>query len=312
MSTIARNPQSSTTNDLERNSLLSLDAQRKSLESEAEGIVSELLSPPESGGAPMGIDTPLVDDEGYPRADIDVYRARVLRRRLNEIRTDRKDIMKKLETGIHLLARSKDPSENDGDELNARLTPKPKPKFDAQTGKWVVKNWDGTVAGIENGHARSFDNLHRSPTPDDDDATPNAVPIGTSSDDNITTTLSSSVPFAIVDAVSPDSPAEVAGLHEGDFITSFGRVDHSNHDELRAIASLVPLAAATGEEVVVRVLRRRRMSVEHDVMHEVEAGVRVGVEVRLRPMAWGGRGLLGCHIVLYDEITAARYVEPSE
>ena len=48
----------------------------------------------------MGITTPLVDDEGYPRADIDVYRARTLRKRLIEIRNDRKAVLEKMERGL--------------------------------------------------------------------------------------------------------------------------------------------------------------------------------------------------------------------
>lgn len=80
-----------------KKSLGQLDVQRKSLEMEAEGIISELTSKPENGGEPMGIDTPLVDQDGYPRGDIDVYRARELRRRLAVIRTDRKELMSKIE-----------------------------------------------------------------------------------------------------------------------------------------------------------------------------------------------------------------------
>ena len=48
----------------------------------------------------MGITTPLVDDEGYPRADIDVYRARTLRKRLIEIRNDRRAVLEKMERGL--------------------------------------------------------------------------------------------------------------------------------------------------------------------------------------------------------------------
>ena len=81
-----------------------LDLKRQSLELEAQVIVDELTAKPEEGGLPMGIDTPLVDPDGYPRADIDVYRARSLRKRLAEIRTDHKEIMKKIESGLKKLA----------------------------------------------------------------------------------------------------------------------------------------------------------------------------------------------------------------
>ena len=87
-----------------KQSLGRLDVQRKSLEMEGEAIISELTAKPESGGEPMGIDTPLVDADGYPRGDIDVYRARDLRHRLAIIRTDRKDLMKQIDALLAQLA----------------------------------------------------------------------------------------------------------------------------------------------------------------------------------------------------------------
>lgn len=48
----------------------------------------------------MGIDSPLVDNEGYPRADIDVYRARTLRKRFHEIQNDHKALVHKIDMGL--------------------------------------------------------------------------------------------------------------------------------------------------------------------------------------------------------------------
>lgn len=88
-----------------KQSLGRLDVQRKSLEMEGEAIISELTAKPESGdGEPMGIDTPLIDSDGYPRGDIDVYRARDLRHRLATIRTDRKELMQQIESLLAQLA----------------------------------------------------------------------------------------------------------------------------------------------------------------------------------------------------------------
>ena len=49
------------------------------------------------------------------------------------------------------------------EELAKRVAPKPKPKYDPKSGKWVVMNWDGSVAGVENGDNRSFENLDKTP-----------------------------------------------------------------------------------------------------------------------------------------------------
>ena len=49
--------------------------------------------------------------------------------------------------------------DNDADEIEKRRRRKPKPKFDPETGKFVVRNWDGSIAGVTNGHLRSFDGI---------------------------------------------------------------------------------------------------------------------------------------------------------
>jgi 26S proteasome non-ATPase regulatory subunit 9 len=90
-----------------RKMLASLDVQRKAMEHEADAIFLELTSPPSEGVEPMGMDTPLVDREGYPRADIDVYRARTQRNRFRVLKTDHKEIEGKIEGLLLQLARLK-------------------------------------------------------------------------------------------------------------------------------------------------------------------------------------------------------------
>lgn len=46
-------------------------------------------------------------------------------------------------------------------------------------------------------------------------------------------------PFAKVNSVAPDSPAETAGLKVGDQIVKFGWVDWTNHDKLARVADAV-------------------------------------------------------------------------
>ena len=68
----------------------------------------------------MGLDTPSVDADGFPRADIDadidVYRARHLRNRLAVIRTDHKNLMKQMEQGLHHLSSSNQLNQQTDDE----------------------------------------------------------------------------------------------------------------------------------------------------------------------------------------------------
>ena len=46
-------------------------------------------------------------------------------------------------------------------------------------------------------------------------------------------------PFAKVNAVVANSPAEAAGLKAGDEIRNFGYVNRQNHDELKKVAECV-------------------------------------------------------------------------
>ena len=287
-------------------------------------------------GPPIGIDTPLVDAEGYPRGDIDIYRARSQRKRFKEIQTDYKALEKKIDIGLAESAAlingeekqqstnvngvSATSEEDDEEEKKARLAPKPKPKFDPKTGKWVVKNWDGSVAGVENGETRSFEDLSATST----SALASNLPGGRSSAastanstgtnvregggsaiqqnatsvqqrmQNVTFQEQATIPFAIIDEVTPNSPAFDAGIKENDILLRFGSVNSHNHRDFRAIAELLPIAASENKSISVAV---RRTTTELGGFVEV-----IKTEVmELKPRPWGGRGLLGCHIKPYSE-----------
>lgn len=90
-----------------RKSLAALDMKRKSMEHEADAIYLELTTPPDENVEPMGIDTPLVDQDGYPRGDIDVYRARTLRGRFRVLQTDHKQAERQIESMLQQLAAMK-------------------------------------------------------------------------------------------------------------------------------------------------------------------------------------------------------------
>ena len=297
--------------------LVSLDAQRKALEEEAEELTLQLTSPTGSDltGPPIGIDTPLVDRDGYPRADIDLYLARTLRGRLAEIQTDHKQLMKEMES--IMLSNSSASSNGETDktqtEQEARMQKKPKPKYDPATGKWVVKNWDGTItgAGSSNGDGiRAFDSIDSASAP-----TPSAlasianlsvqsesVPATTTTTTQQETSSSSSTipvtdPFAKVDGVAADSPASLAGLQENDLIVKFGTITKQSCladglDPLQQVAQLVP--AAAGEQQSISLFIRRRIGNPDDDNESAPSMIHM---LQLTPKPWNGRGLLGCHIV---------------
>ena len=280
----------------------------------------------------MGIDTPLVDVDGFPRNDVDVYRARHLRRRFKEIQTDVAAIEGELECGLAGLAGGggggsggsgsgtaggiANPTavgggtagETTDDETAKRRAPKPPPKFDARSGRWVVRNWDGSLSGAEGGEGRSFDDLARGSTGELATAIIARSPgenggegaSAAAAGSGATSTASArrrarvqydgpTTPFAVIDEVSPLSPASDAGLLVDDAVLRFGTVDHTTPEGFRAVATLVPAAAERrgAIEVVVRRKGRELGGVVEVVTTEV---------LELRPRGWEGRGLLGCHV----------------
>ncbi|KAI0200320.1 hypothetical protein F4808DRAFT_166803 [Astrocystis sublimbata] len=100
--------------------------------------------------------------------------------------------------------------------------------------------------------------------------------------DSIPETLE--VPFARVNSVVADSPAAAAGLKAGDQIRNFGYVNKSNNDDLKKVEECVQ--GNEGQRILVKLSR------------ESDLGARQELQVYLTPQRnWGGRGLLGCHIL---------------
>ena len=125
------------------------------------------------------------------------------------------------------------------------------------------------------------------------------------SDETTSPPSPSETPFASVNEISRSSPAEQAGLKVGDRIRRFGHVNWINHEKLSKISEAVqqregvgrdlaafssgrtPLTRQYKQPIVVKVLRKGS-----DGHPDSE------LELRLTPRrGWGGRGLLGCHIL---------------
>ena len=86
-----------------------MNEQRNQIQQEMQEIVEVLNS---MKGQP-GLTEPLVDHEGFPRADVDIYECRKLRNRHACLQTDYKNTMKKLEAqlfGLHDIYKQTDPA----------------------------------------------------------------------------------------------------------------------------------------------------------------------------------------------------------
>ncbi|PFH54067.1 hypothetical protein AMATHDRAFT_136532 [Amanita thiersii Skay4041] len=89
-------------------------------------------------------------------------------------------------------------------------------------------------------------------------------------------------PFAKVNSVAPSSPASEAGLKPQDLIVKFGHLTSKASPSLQAVAEVVN--ENENRHIVIRILRSGQTQ-----------------HLTLTPKGgWGGRGLLGCHIVPYS------------
>ena len=155
----------------------------------------------------------------------------------------------------------------------------PKPKYDPVTGKWVVRNWDGTVAGVKNGDQRRFENLadvetgdpryfenivmrelsgltEESPICSRNNLIDDAIEAAAASD-NTTMAQQSRPTFAQIDAVAMGSLADLAGLEEEDLILEFGPLNAGNHNHLKVIANLVQQMADEQKSIPILLKSRR-------------------------------------------------------
>lgn len=77
--------------------LKQLSQEKETIEAEILMLAEELTSPGLDGSPAPELKGPLIDKDGFPRADIDVYNTRIKRHRYNVLQTDHKMLMKRIE-----------------------------------------------------------------------------------------------------------------------------------------------------------------------------------------------------------------------
>ena len=249
--------------------LRGLMAQRDALEREM-GEIAELLDASNMGG----VSGPLVDTEGYPRADIDVHATRTMRHRLACLNTDHKELMGQIERGlwaVHADAAASGSSRTaagaNGSAAGSNGTARggaaaaPTGATDVVSASSVTAGERSAAPGARNGHdSLPTSNCH--------------APAMNGCDGNADV---AAVPFALVESVAGAGPASAAGLMVGDQVLRFGTVHAGNHDQLRSLARLTQRSEGGSIDLIVR--------------RAAEP-----VSLTLVPQRWSGPGLLGCHL----------------
>jgi len=200
--------------------LKTLQARREALEIEAECITQELTSPGVNGEKPAGIKDSLVDNEGFPRGDIDIYNVRNKRQRLAVINTDYTALMKEIEKLLGEIY-SENLLQNNNQENNINLNEKKQKQLSSSS-----SSTSSTTTAIKS-------------------------ITGT----GITTTVFNSMKkcIAIIDEILMDSPSEIAGLKNGDELISFGGIDIDTIDPIQKIP---PMVRDNVEKVINIVIKR--------------------------------------------------------
>ena len=243
--------------------------ERDNLEAEAAAIKDFLTSPGPDGAAPPGLrGVSLVDDEGFPRADIDVWDVRVKRNRLACIETDHAELMKRIE------------------ELVQQLHQEAKAKVFRDT---------TTTSSSSNVAPPARSEGHQPPLPTTATSTRTHEPTAMEEEEAESSEGGSpKQAFALIDQVFRASPAEEAGMKAGDMLVTFGSVDAENHSNFTAIVSLVQ--NCVGRPVRVVVLRKGEEEGGTGRSSSSSSSSSRRVTLSLIPHTWSGRGLLGCHL----------------
>jgi 26S proteasome non-ATPase regulatory subunit 9 len=112
-------------------------------------------------------------------------------------------------------------------------------------------------------------------------------------------------PFAKVNSVVDNSPAAAAGLKPGDLIRNFGYVNIENNDGLKKVAECVQgnegvsaIDIATCEAGDLGKLTVPQQNILVKVSRSSGGPRPQELRLTLTPRRnWGGRGMLGCHIL---------------
>jgi 26S proteasome regulatory subunit N4 len=234
-----------------RANLLALDKERKRIESDISAARTQL------DALGVGMHAPLIDKEGFPRADVDLYQVRSLRQRVTMLLNDNKEKQKEIEeslTKLHALG-------------PAALVPE-KPTFpsSASAAAGAAKKPSNEGAGSSAAPVLSV-----------------SPPVG-----------SLFRPFALIDDVSPDSPASMAGLKAGDKIAGIGTLVSLSS---ASSATSSPLPSLSDLATVVR------SNVGLPLPVIIQRGDDAGfLQLTLTPQPWSGQGVLGCHVVLLPDL----------
>lgn len=217
--------------------------------------------------------SPLIDSQGFPLATTDIVAVRTARSRIIALKNDREALENKMRDLLEIeLAKNDDvqvtatslaSSAAAGSASTNHPSDTPTSTASASTGQ----AW-GRLNGRNDGLSMMVDTVE-----------------GTMRD---WTQVGGMQAFAKINTVAEASPAQRADLRIGDEVLTFGELDAvtAHRNVARKDLANLPSAVQEGKEVSLVILRQG------------QNGQKAIKRLQLTPASgWGGRGLLGCHIV---------------
>jgi 26S proteasome regulatory subunit N4 len=252
--------------------LAELIAQRELLEIEHEAIHSDLTSPGPNGEPPAGLKDSLIDQEGFPRGDVDIYEVKRKRQRLAVLNTDHKALMKRYQQSqlVQKLPR-KGPHSRRPPRIDISCS------IDKTS---VLSLIERTLFFSKNRIEKLMEAVYTEAT----EASATSGSASSSSKQSSSTTVfrdpsTSLVPIAKLDEILEGSPAAEAGIRDGDLLYFFGPVSSAQESPM----SQIPVVVRDNVGKPIKLIVQRKEETDR-------------VEITITPKSWSGRGLLGCHL----------------
>lgn len=210
----------------------------------------------------------LVDQDGFPRSDVDLFAVRGARNQVSCLSNDLQDINQKIDRALqHLHSLGQEAIEEaiQADRKERELTSS-SPSLSSTT---KVTKAETLLPSLS-----STTNVTKTEINTSISTISERQPLQTDSQ--------LMAPFAEIDAISPDSPAWECGLRRGDRIVQLGDAK-SMTSVPSEVSRYVQEDGRTSQRIPLKVklLREGNMSIELDLF----------------PRRWSGQGVLGCHII---------------
>ena len=203
------------------------------------------------------------DNEGYPRADIDIWSIAEVRKKVVMLQNDHIAIMKQIEKLLMEAFKNtnndnKDNTENDDDNKVMQSKEEEKKVVSEQEKNDIIKSMKQFISSANNNNDNNKD-----------------------SNKEKEIDLNSLSPFYVIDQIFNNSPSHSAGLKTGDLIIKFGSMTHLNQSP-QLMQQIVK--QSINKEIPVIIKRNPE-------------GFRT---FQLIPQQWDGKGLLGCRLTPYQ------------